>query len=270
MGRRSRLSLAGLVAAVILAPAAAFHPVMAHLYAAGAANLWAEFTHLELLAFVAVAAMSLLPAAGFTIAVIHAVRGSSCLGALVRASRPGHAAEFRYRIFPAHDVQVFTAGVLRPITFVSEGAERRLTTSQLRAALLHEEAHGRRRDVLWRLLLVAVGRALAFVPRVGELVAAATLRTECDADDYALRKGARRVDLFDAILAASSPPSVAPAAGLTDADVALRLRRLVEPGLVLPGRPAASFAALAAAVALPAVALHLAALATVLGASHMI
>jgi hypothetical protein len=255
------MALAILAVVLILAPAAAFHPVVAHLYAAGSSNLSIELTHPSVLGFFAIALVSALPAAGFTTVIVRAARGVPHLHALTQNSRPAHMEDFRYRLLPSEAVLVFTAGLVRPVTFVSAGAERALREPTLRAALLHEEAHRRSKDVIWSLLLGGIGRAFAFVPWIRDVVETEVLRTECAADDYAIRAGARRVDLFDAIVAASGSPADALAVGLTDASVERRLARLIHPEVPLPGRPTTNFLALAAAVAVPAVAAHLIAIA---------
>ena len=107
------------------------------------------------------------------------------------------------------------------------------------------------------------------MPWTTEIVEAETLRTECDADDYAIRNGARRLDLFEAIVAASDPPGKPLAAGLSDSNVELRLRRLVDPETPLPRRPIRRFVALTAAVALPTVAAHVIAIAAAVGTSPL-
>ena len=269
MSRGSRLALVTLAVVLVLAPAAAFHPVVMHLYAAGLSNLSIELAHPMVSGFLVITVLSLLPAAGFAVAMFRAMRGVAHLRALTRNSERVQLDDFPYRVFPLDGVVVFTAGRLRPITFLSSGAERKLGSAGLRAALLHEQAHQRRQDVMWRLLLKAVGRGFPFVPWIAEVVETETLRTECEADDYAIRGGARRIDLFDAIVAASSPVGGLVAVGLTDSNVELRLLRLVHPETPLPGRAAASFAALAAAVALPAVAVHVIAIIAAAGTSHL-
>lgn len=269
MSRGSRLALVILTFVIMFAPVIAVHPVVTHLYVAGLSGLSIEFTHPELLGFFAVALMSVLPAIGFTVAIVQATRGLGHLRALMQNSRRIRTEEFRYRELPLDDVVVFTAGVVRPVTFVSKGAARALGAAGLRAALLHEQAHQRRQDVFWRLLVQAVGRAFAFMPWTREVVETETLRTECEADDYAIRNGARRLDLFEAIVVASAPPAGPLAAGLADANVELRLRRLVDPNLTLPGRPIRSYVALSAAVALPTVAAHVIAIAAAVGTSQL-
>ncbi len=256
MSQGSRLALAILATTLLVAPVAALHPALSHLSAAGFARLSLELTHPMTLGFLALALVSILPAAGFALAIGRGIRGMAYVRTLTRNSLPVREGALRYRILPADTISVFTAGIFRPVTFVTAGAERALGERELRAALLHEAAHRRRRDVFWRLLLQAVGQALAFVPWVRRLVDQEALRSECAADEYAVRGGASRLALFEAIVAASAAPSNPLAVGLTSADVEFRLMRLVDPALPLPGRPTRAFAALTAAVAVPAVAAH--------------
>ncbi len=270
MSQSSRLALVTLVAALMLAPAAALHPVVSHLYVAGLENIATELTHLSLLAFFAIALVSVFPAVGFAIAMYRVVSRSAPLRAITSHSQPAQMDGFHYRRLSSDAIVVFTAGILRPATFVSLGAERALGGAKLRAALLHEEAHRRSRDVMWRLLLRAIGRGFAFVPWISEVVESETLRTECEADDYAIRGGARRLDLFDAIVAASNLSANPLRAGLTDGDTEFRLVRLVHPEVPLPGRPTRHLLALAAAVALPALVAHVLVFAAALGTSHWI
>ena len=75
MSRFSRLALLNLSVFLLLAPAAALHPVLTHLYAAGFSRLSIEFTHPQLLGLFAVVVVSVLPVAGFTVAMVRAARG---------------------------------------------------------------------------------------------------------------------------------------------------------------------------------------------------
>jgi Zn-dependent protease with chaperone function len=270
MSQSGRLALAALAAALIATPAVALHPAVSHLWAAGLARFSFELTHPLILGYLTLALVSLLPAVGFSLVVARGLRGVVHVRSLIRSSRPASEGGLRYRRLPADTVAVFTAGVLRPVTFVTAGAERALRPNELRAALLHEEAHQRRRDVFWRLLLQAVGRALAVVPGAQRLVEQETLRCECEADDYAVRGGASRLALFEAIVAASATSRAPYAVGLTGADTEFRLMRLVDPALPLPARPTAVLVALTAAVTMPAVAAHLATFAASTWAPHLI
>lgn len=269
MSRGSRLALLALAVALMLAPVAMVHPAVTHLYAAGLSNLSIEFSHPRVLAFLTLTLVSALPAAGFLFSLIRTARGVGDLRQLTRTSTPARLDGLYYRVLPSDAIVIFTAGGLRPTVFVSQGAERELGHAELRAALLHERAHQLNRDVLWRLLLRATGRAFPFLPWVANAVETETLRTECEADDYAIRNGARRRELFEAIAAAALPPAHSPAAGVTGANVELRLTRLVCPETPLPQAPTRSFLALAAGLVLPAVVAHLVAVGAAVGTSHL-
>lgn len=255
MSRASRCALVALVLVLMAAPLATLHPAVTHAYAAGLSNLSIEITHPRVFGFVLLASITALPTAGFLVSLLGTVKGSGSLRTLVCNSTSSEWDGLQYRVFPDDAVVVFTAGFWRPATFVSTRAEQSLEPAEFRAALLHEQAHQRNNDILWRLLLRAVGNAFPFLPWLRRVIDTEVLRTECEADDYALRGGARRRDLFEAIAAASSPPATA--VGLTDASVELRLVRLVHPETPLPGGPTGSFLALAGVVALPAVVAHI-------------
>lgn len=156
-----------------------------------------------------------------------------------------------------------TAGIVHPVVFVTSGALVALEHGQLKAGLLHEQAHQRGRDVFWNLMLAAVGRGFAFLPRTSRMVEALMLRSECGADDYALRGGARRTDLFDAIAAASGEPVNLVSVGLSSTNARLRLVRLVNAETRLPGQPTTALLSLAAVVLLPAFAAHVLAVAAI-------
>ena len=256
MSRGSRLALATLAVVLMLAPVAVLHPVATHLSAAGFSNLSVEIAHPYVFGLAALALASALPAAAFLLSIVSAIRGVRGVRTLMENSQPAHLLHLQYRLFPSEDVVVFSAGLLRPVTFVSAGAASSLGSAELRAALLHEQSHQRARDIVWRLILQAVSRGFGFVPWIGQVVETETLRTECAADEYAIRSGARRRDLFEAIVAASAAAPGPLMAGLTDANVELRLLRLVDPETPLPGASTRTFLALAALIALVPVVAH--------------
>lgn len=269
MSQGSRLALLTLAVVLTLAPAATLHPAVTHLYAAGLSNVSIEFSHPRVFGFVTLALVSALPAVGFLLSLLRAVRGFGDLRRLTQASAPARLDGLHYRVLPSDAVMIFTAGVLRPTAFVSQGAERSLGRAELRAALLHERAHQLNRDVLWRLLLRAIGQAFAFLPWVARAIETETLRTECEADEYAIRGGARRRELFEAIATAAAPPAGPATVGITGANAEFRLTRLVYPETPLPRQPTRGFLALIAAVALPAVVAHIIAIAAAITTSHL-
>ncbi|MCC6387227.1 MAG: M56 family metallopeptidase [Dehalococcoidia bacterium] len=247
--------------ALIVAPLLTLHPALAHLYEAGLGGLRREASHPQVVALSALTIISVLPATAFLIFLFRATRCQAELRLLLGSSRPARLGGLPYRVLPSQSITVFTAGVFRPVVFVSAGAESALSTAELQAALLHELAHQRHRDVLWGLVLRAVGRAFAFLPHARALVQRASLHAECQADEFALRGGARRTDLFEAIAASSATPPRLASAGIADAAVELRLVRLVHPETPIPAQPTRGFVALAAAMALPAILAHVIAVA---------
>lgn len=270
MSRSSRFALLTLVAVLVLAPAAALHPVVSHLYVAGLGNIWIEFTHLPVVGFFAIALLSVFPATGFAMAILRAARGSKNLPLIRGKSEQVHLHGFQYRRFPSDAVVLFTAGIMQPAIFVSTGAERTLGAAGLRAALLHEEAHLCSQDVVWRLLLRAIGRSFTFIPQIRQVVEVETLRTECAADDYAISHGASRLDLFEAIVSASKLVGNPLLAGLTGSDTEFRLARIVDPEIPIPGRPTRGLLALAAAAAAPALAAHVVVFVAALGGTRVL
>ena len=256
MSRASRLALVTLVLALVLAPLLTLHPAFAHLYEAGVGGLRREASHPQIIAFSALTALSVFPPITFVMFLINAARCNDELRLLRNSSWPTRLDELHYRVFPSPAITLFTAGAFRPVVLVSSEAERALSTAELRAALLHELAHRQNRDVLWGLILRAVGRAFAFLPHADRLVHRASLYAECQADEFALRRGARRTDLFEAIAASSTAPTRLASPGIADTAVELRLVRLVHPETPIPGQPTRGFVALTAAIALPAILAH--------------
>lgn len=256
MSVASRVALVALAVTLLLAPLVTLHPAVSHLYEAGLANLSVEASHPQVIVLLALTAVSALPAAGFLVSLATAARSQDGFHALLNGSDPATLEGLQYRVVPSEAVLLFTAGLFRPVVFVSSEATHTLSTAELHAALLHERAHQRNRDVLWRLLLRAVGRAFGFLPQTRRLVQAAALRAECEADEYAIRRGARRTDLFEAIAAASPAPAGLASAGIADADVELRLVRLVHPDTPIPAQPTRGLLALTATIAVPAILAH--------------
>ena len=256
MSRGSRAALAMLAVALVLSPLLTLHPAVAHAYQAELTGIVAEAAHPQVVLLFPLAIVSALPALGFVVSLVVTARNHGGLQALLDHSEPTSLGQIQYRLFPSETVLLFTAGLIRPAIFVSSEAMRTLSPAELYAALLHERAHQRNRDVVWRVLLRAVDRAFGFLPQTKRLFQMAALRAECAADEYAIRRGARRTDLFEAIAAASPAPAAAVSAGISDGHVELRLVRLVDPDTPIPGQPTTGFLALAVAVALPAVLAH--------------
>ena len=256
MTRASRVALAVLAAALLVSPLLTLHPAVTHAYQAGLSGIGAEASHPLAVVLVALATLSALPALGFVVSLAVTARSRGGLRALLEHSEPTSLGQIHYRLFPSQTIVLFTAGLIRPTIFVSSEAVHALSNAELHAALLHERAHQRNADVLWSVLLRAVDRAFGFLPHARRLVHRAALRTECEADEYAVRRGARRRDLFEAIAAASPAPGVPVSAGVSDGHVEVRLVRLVHPETPMPGEPAPGFLALSLAVGLPVLLAH--------------
>lgn len=120
----------------------------------------------------------------------------------------------------------FVAGLGRPTIFCDEQLPDRLTPGQLRAVLLHEQAHQRAWDPA-RLLLVALIAPIAGpVPGGRQWIATTLARREIAADRHALANGAERWELAAALL--ELPPLAnAHGAGFTPA-AELRLHALLD------------------------------------------
>lgn len=261
MNRAGRAALSTLAFAVVVGPLLTLHPALIHLSDASLTELWIEASHPQVVGFVTLTVMAALPTAGFLTSLVAAAKSRNGMRALLDGSKPAASGDLLYRVVPSDSVFLFTAGLFRPVVFASSEAVRCLSPDELRAALLHERAHQRNRDVLWGLLLRAVSRSFRPLPQVRQLVRVAALRTECAADDHALRGGAKRRDLFEAIAAASPVPALrTPATGIGEGDAQLRLVRLVRPETPLPQTPTGGFLALTATMTLPAALAHLIAL----------
>lgn len=104
-------------------------------------------------------------------------------------------------VLPCDDLLIFTAGVHRPRTFISEGAIAALNSQEMAAALLHENSHIAAHDTRWRTALSALSRAYAFVPGVRGAIDALQKEAEIRADTRAVASGASRLALFDALVA---------------------------------------------------------------------
>ena len=85
----------------------------------------------------------------------------------------------------------FCFGFLRPRICLSASLVDLLTTSQFRAALLHEDYHRRHFDPLRILLVEAIGAALFFLPIVQEWRTLYKIKLELNADRYAVGKAGK-------------------------------------------------------------------------------
>src|SRR5439155_13985574 len=65
--------------------------------------------------------------------------------------------------------QAFCVGTIRPRIYVSVGALKRLSATELDAVLAHERHHQRRRDPLRLLVVEALAHGLFFLPALRPL-----------------------------------------------------------------------------------------------------
>jgi len=131
-----------------------------------------------------------------------------------------------YTVIPGATVAFFTAGLRRPTIFATEGAEEALSPAAFHAALLHEHAHARGNDTVWLALVAFLDASFGWLPWVRTACRTFRLSAERAADECALRKGASREGLFDAIVSAAAVG--APGAALSEAGVTERLQWLSE------------------------------------------
>ncbi len=121
----------------------------------------------------------------------------------------------------------FCYGLLRPRICISTGLLALLEPSELRALLIHERHHLRRRDPLRKLVSRAFARALAIFPIAGELAYRHRVAQEIAADRAAVQEcgtptplAAALVKLLTAPPAISHMTSVVGALSVTEARIA--------------------------------------------------
>lgn len=114
----------------------------------------------------------------------------------------------------------FCAGLLRPRVYVSSGAIATLDEAALRAVLLHERHHARRRDPLRLACGRVLARAAFFVPGVRELVCHHHSLAELGADEQAINAdGDNRSALARAMLSFSEESEAGEPVGIEPARV---------------------------------------------------
>lgn len=200
----------------------------------------------------------------------------------VRATRRARVAggEPRWRlagkrpvyVLPLDQSAAYSVGWLRGQAVVSEGLLALLDDDEVRAVLLHEEAHLRGRHHAVLLVARGIGAALSFVPPVQAALAQLERALEESADDYAAsRLGTPAVasSLSKAALAGLRGPvgALSLAKGL---DVPARVRRLLVPDRVPAWAPVASLALLGVLLAALAMTQAVAGLALVAATHHVV
>ena len=243
--------------AILGAPLAALHPLAAHLFDAGRPRLPAPLENAAAVAVFMLIGASILPLASLARIFARWVRGTTELRTLSESGNRRHTDdEIEFVLLPSPAVIFFTAGILRPRIYATTGAMNVLTPLAFRAGLLHERAHQRGRDVAWRAALAAIERAFSPVPAVRAAVRSLALDCEFAADRAALAAGARRVDLFDAMVATSRGVAASPAAGLAAEGLIPRLTVLADPSAPQPQPKLTALIVALAALALLPITVH--------------
>ena len=130
---------------------------------------------------------------------VAALRHVALVRGLRRCSVPVELAGTPVRVGRLGDA-AFVAGLRRPAIYCDEQLPQELTSGELRAVLLHEQAHQRAFDPA-RLLVLGLLAPMARPFAVGrQWLASALARREVAADRYALANGARRGELASALL----------------------------------------------------------------------
>jgi Zn-dependent protease with chaperone function len=243
------ISLAG----VLVLPLATMHTLAPLLVRPSDHGVNTITTHPDIAVLVLLVIASMLPVFRVIRLLLHQHRSLSGLAVEAAAGAACARDGIRFVRVPGEAVAVFAAGIRRPAIYVTAGAEQLLAPEALRAALLHEQAHIRRHDVRWLAVVAAIEHAFSVLPWTQTACDAFRLAVERRADEDALRAGAGRLHLFDAIARAAVQP--VPGAGLSAVGVEQRLRWLAEgahgtdPDLARP-----STSLLGSVVALPATA----------------
>lgn len=218
--------LALLMGVTLGASAATLHAVVSH--TVGRDHWLGSGGAVSTLAFGGLLTLGLLgvmPMVGFLLGAWRLARARRLVTELVRGATPSQVAGRKVWRLSHPGLMCFAAGNIRPRIFVS-GATLELEREIREAALLHEEAHLKQHAPLRRALLSLFATTWWFLPGARQAAENESLRLEVEADDDALRRGAGRRSLFDAIVQAATltPPS---AVGLANVAVGPRLERLV-------------------------------------------
>ncbi|MCC6266720.1 MAG: M56 family metallopeptidase [Dehalococcoidia bacterium] len=168
--------------------------------------------------------LGLMPMGGFLLGAWRLVRARRLVKELVRGATPSHVGGREVWRLSYPGMACFAAGNIRPRIFVS-GSTLGLEAELREAALLHEEAHLKQRAPLRRALLSLFATTWWFLPGARQAAENESLRLEVEADDDALRRGAGRRSLFDAIVQAATVTTPS-GVGLANVAVGPRLERL--------------------------------------------
>lgn len=220
-----RTVLGGIAALLLLSTS----PVFAHHLARGAQSLMGNADHFGALCMAALLmllepvhyAFHLLLLVGLVYAVwdrLRAARSLKCALAPLDAHPPAVGEAFweascqagvdpaRVRIVAALPTPALTAGIIRPLIYVSRDLLVILSRDELIAVLAHEGAHLRRRDPLRLSLLRFLACTLFWIPAVRRLADDVADEAEVLADDQARKD--RPLVLATAILRLAGRPHV--------------------------------------------------------------
>jgi Zn-dependent protease with chaperone function len=235
--RRHRALILLTLGAIVAAPAAALHPLGDHLFHSGHATIPAPLQDAAAVAVAMLIGASIVPLLSLARIFVNWLRGST---ELRKISQSGSCRQTEdgidYVLLDAPQVVFFTAGIVRPRIYATTGAAECLAPGAFRAGLLHERAHQRGRDVAWRAALAAIERAFGPFSPVREAVRSLSLDAEFAADREALAAGARKADLFDAMVAAARGITASPSGvvGLASSGTLQRLTMLADESAVQP------------------------------------
>lgn len=251
-----RLAIVLALAGLIVAPLLTFHPIAVHLLDAGRQRLPHELTDGAVLLVFGMVGASLVQLINLTRRMRRWFTSAVAARNLAGNSTPASLEGIDFRVVPLAQSTFFTTGIVRPRIYVSSAALDQLPNGVLLAGLLHERAHQQRRDVAWRAALSLLDTAFRPLPLMRRTIAAFALECELAADRAALAAGARRADLFDAVVAASGNGVGASGVGLASVGTMERLNLLLDdtqpeapyaaafplllPGAALTGLPVAA------------------------------
>ena len=117
---------------------------------------------------------------------------------------------YTVRVFPGGPLDVFCAGMLRPAVYVSERMLRETSSCELRAILLHEDHHRRRRDPLRLVLARVVSDAFRPLPPLASLADRQRALSDLSADAAAVRALGSAQPLAAALVRFDASAGVAP------------------------------------------------------------
>lgn len=183
--------------------------------------------HLDLVSLVVLTMVSLLPLAGLGRGAIRWLVAQRRLTQLTSRGIPRVSGGVPYISVPGEQVTLFAAGLRHPVIYATAGAERTLDAGAWRAALLHERAHISHHDVRWLALIALAEAGIGTFPGARRMFSSLRIEMEWRADKAALIAGARREDLFEAIVGAAGV--AAGGAALSGVGTAERLRWLAQP-----------------------------------------